>query len=1108
MKPQFAFNLSFGSFNARGAISLLLILFILAVNPAAAQKTSGRAGDFGGVSNFTTYSTEEGLALSSIASSCIDRFGNLWFGTYGGGVSRFNGKSFKNFTMENGLSNNVILSILEDRQGNLWFGTNRNGVCKYDGKTITVYTTNEGLANNTVLTIAQDAGGNLWFGTYGGGVTKYDGKNFVSYNSSNGLAGNDVRAIYSTRKGEIWIGTLGKGLSIFDGKKFRNYSTANGLPNDNVSNFVEDNSGNLWIGTFGGGISRYDGKTFTNFSAADGLANDNIWCSYKDNSGNLWFGTQAGGVTRYDGKYFSTFNTSNGLPNNFVYTIVEDKAGFLWFGTYGGGITRYEGNALTSYTTKQGLASNFIFGILQDKRGDFWFGTYNGGIGRMNKNALTNPALKMFTNYTTAQGLTHNDVKCIYEDRYGNIWAGTTSNGLSRFNPEKGRVFTNFTTRDGLVHNKINYILQDKKGYYWFATGGGGVSRYDGQSFKTLNTGSGLIHNIVFCMLEDSKGNIWFGTQGGVSRYDGIKFTSFTTKEGLPDDKVYILFEDKDGIIWMGTDGKGISRYDGNSFVNYSEKDGLSSNTVGQIVQDREGRIFFSTNLGLSVLTGWKNGKPVFEIYNKKTGYNIKDAIAGQKGMYLDADGIIWITNGDDKSALLRFDYNKIKKNAKPPGIMINEVKINEENVNWFNLARRMKKGDSLVYIQRELAAYGGKYAGDIKAEQQKKFNNISFSSVSPFTNLPENLTLPYSNNHITFEFEAVETSRPQLVNFQYMLEGYDSEWSPVTNSNTAVFGNMREGSYTFKVKARGANGVWSEPLMFQFNVLPPWYRTYWAYFLYFILIILLGYAMLRLYSRRLQRINANLERIIKERTGEIETQSKKLAEANAAKDKFFRIIAHDLRSPISGLLKLTDLMANESEHFSIKEYSDISRSLNQSAGNLYKLLNNLLEWATVQQKGIEFTPEHFDLMKEAAACVYTVSEIASQKEIRIDNRIVSPILMNADEKMINTVLRNLLSNAVKFTPRQGEVTLSATKEGGMTIITVSDNGIGIPDDEIEKLFKIEERVGRPGTEKEPSTGLGLVLCKEFVEMHKGTITVESKEGMGSRFIVSIPDTV
>ncbi len=1085
----------------------IFVLFILALSgTVSGQQNKGRAGDFGGISNFTTYTTEQGLALSSIASSCVDRYGNLWFGTYGGGVSRFNGKSFFNFTMENGLSNNVILSILEDRQGNLWFGTNRNGVCKYDGSSITVYTTKEGLPNNTILSIAQDTEGNLWFGTYGGGIAKYDGRKFISYNISNGLAGNEIRAIYASRKGEIWIGTLGKGLSVFDGISFKNYNSRNGLPNNNISSFVEDNEGNLWIGTLGGGVCRFDGASFLNYTSKDGLANNNIWSSYRDNSGNLWFGTQGGGVTRYDGKNFSTFNTSNGLPNNFIYTIVEDKGGFVWFGTYGGGITRYEGNALTSYTTKQGLASNFIFGILQDRSGNFWFGTYNGGLSRMNKNALTDPNQKMFTNYTTKEGLAHNDIKCLYEDRNGNIWLGTTSNGLSVFNPEKGIAFKNFSTKDGLVHNKANYILQDRKGYLWFATGGGGVSRYDGKKFKTYNSDMGLVHNIIFCMLEDSKGNIWFGTQGGVSKFDGEKFTNYTVKEGLPDDRVYIMLEDREGFIWMGTDGKGISRYDGKSFVNYSEKEGLSSNTVGQIIQDSEGRIFFSTNLGLSVLTGWSDGKPVFEIYNKKTGYNIKDVIAGQKGMYLDKEGIIWITNGDDNSALLRFDYKQIKRNLRPPGISISGIRVNEEKIDWFNLLSRNGKEDSFNTAKRGMAAYGNSFTEESKKKQSERFRNISFSKITPFSNLPADLVLPYANNHITFEFEAVETSKPQLVNYQYMLDGYDADWSPVTRNSSAVFGNMREGTYTFKLRAQGANGVWSEPLLFQFSVLPPWYRTIWAYSLYFVVLVILGYAMLRLYSRRLQRINVNLERIIKERTGEIEMQSQKLSEANAAKDKFFRIIAHDLRSPISGLLKLTDLMANESENISVKEYSEISRSLNQSAGNLYKLLNNLLEWATVQQKGIEFTPARFDLMKEAVSCVNTVSEIASQKGIKIDNKINTSLFMHADEKMINTVLRNLLSNAVKFTRRGGEVVLSAQNENGSVVITISDTGIGIPADDMEKLFKIEERVGRPGTEKEPSTGLGLVLCKEFIEMHGGTIRVESVEGEGSRFIVLVPE--
>jgi signal transduction histidine kinase len=330
----------------------------------------------------------------------------------------------------------------------------------------------------------------------------------------------------------------------------------------------------------------------------------------------------------------------------------------------------------------------------------------------------------------------------------------------------------------------------------------------------------------------------------------------------------------------------------------------------------------------------------------------------------------------------------------------------------------------------------------------------------------------------------------------------------------------MSEGKYTFHLRAQNLNGEWSETVLFPFSVLPPWHRTYWAYALYLLLFVLLVYYALRIKTRRLTYINAQLEKTIEERTSkialqneelrkqtdQITLQSKTLLETNAAKDKLFRIIAHDLRSPISGLMKLTDIMANESEEFSISEFAEISRSLNISADNLYKLMNNLLEWATMQQEGIQFNPEKHQLWMLIEQAIGSVSERAKQKNIIIENTISGTMTITADEKMINTVLRNLVSNAVKFTEKGGRVILSAVQNEEETEISVHDTGVGISETDIEKLFKIEEKVGRPGTDNELSTGLGLVLCKEFVEKHNGRIKVESAEGKGSTFSVAIPN--
>jgi PAS domain S-box-containing protein len=239
-----------------------------------------------------------------------------------------------------------------------------------------------------------------------------------------------------------------------------------------------------------------------------------------------------------------------------------------------------------------------------------------------------------------------------------------------------------------------------------------------------------------------------------------------------------------------------------------------------------------------------------------------------------------------------------------------------------------------------------------------------------------------------------------------------------------------------------------------------------------------------------------------------IKETNKKLEKLNSEKDKLFSIIAHDLKSPFHGLIGLTEVMAAGCDEMSSAEISKYSTSLHESIVSLYTLLENLLEWAQLQKGAIGFIPQSLNLSDNFSQCIDSLKQRASQKGISIINEIPESQIIYADEKMVNSVLRNLLTNAVKFTRRGGKVVGNAREiEDGLVEISVSDTGIGIPVEIIGKLFKLGEKVSTTGTENEPSTGLGLLLCKEFVEKHGGTIRVESIMGNGSTFFFTLPVT-
>ncbi len=255
----------------------------------------------GGLSDFSSFTSENGLALDALGSSMMDRAGNLWFGTFGGGVSRYNGKSFTNFTNSHGLSNNAILVLLEDHSGNFWFGNYGTGVCYYDGKTFTTISTEQGLAHSIVTSLFQDKSGSIWIGTEGGGVSRLNPKDlpkktaqhlFTNFSTEQGLAGDIVISILEDKTGKLWFGT-DEGVSCYDGKTFTNFYEEDGLPDNYTSQILEDRSGNLWFGT-NNGLSCYNGESFTNFSLEHGLISNSVICIAEDKQGVLWFGTSEG----------------------------------------------------------------------------------------------------------------------------------------------------------------------------------------------------------------------------------------------------------------------------------------------------------------------------------------------------------------------------------------------------------------------------------------------------------------------------------------------------------------------------------------------------------------------------------------------------------------------------------------------------------------------------------------------------------------------------------------------------------------------------------------------------------------------------------------------
>lgn len=1108
----------------------------------------------GGLSQFKTYTTDDGLALDAVNCAILDSRGHLWFGTNGGGVSRYDGSTFTNFSSADGLAGNIIRSMLKDRQGRIWFGT-ISGVSSYDGHQFTDYSDHDGFSEYGVFSILEDKAGNIWFGTGGGGATRYDGKSFVDFTTSEGLADNFVLSMLEDKEGNLYFGTYGGGLSKYDGATFKNFTESDGLAGNRVRSLMLSKSGKIWIGTIGGGVSEFDGRVFTNHSNQDGLAGNIVRTIIEDAQGSTWFATETG-ITRYDGSRFTSYTRGQGLPANSVLHIVRDASGKLWFCTDGGGVSRFEGRSFTNFSSAQGLANNIVLSSLEDKRGILWFGTAGGGVSKFDGNT--------FLTYTTSQGLGGDIVISMLEDRTGNIWFGTGGGGVSKFD---GDSFTTYTTAHSLGANEVYSIAEDHEGNLWFGTEGGGLSKFDGKAFTTYTSSHGLAGDVILSIEEDAENQLWMAAvDGGLSRFDGEKLTNFTSEQGLVHDAVVRIKEDILGNLWIGTEqglsfierqklrSSEINENNDPLFLSFSTVDGLPDNLVQQIVPMKNGKIAVGTNQGFVAFDGPKEGVKFsklenLEIFNSQTGYPVKDLTDGQNGMFQDSKGILWAGTGNNKTALVRFDYSQLTRNHNPPKVFLKQVRINEEVVSWNSLS---KTSPHEVAVTEEITTYGKVLKETEREELRRKFNGISFDSVSGFYPLPKNLILPYAHNHINIDFGSDELAKPDLVEYQYILEGYDTEWSPVLRKTSATFGNILEGDYTFKVKARftgpseGNAGDWTEPIEFSFSVRPPIFRTWWAFLFYALLFLSLMYPVHRFQRNRAIREEKEKARERElEQARELEKAYTKLESAHehlkatqnqliqqeklASLGQLTAGIAHEIKNPLnfvnnfSGLsLEFVEEIEEELDKLPESDpLENVRELLSDIRTNLTKIKHHggradgIVKSMLMHSRGGSGILEPTDInevVKEYVNLSFHGMR-ANKHPINVD--VVLQLQEHLPKVPLNTedfsrVILNLTKNAfdamgekIKHQgPEYKAILKVRTKEvGGRILIEVEDNGPGVAEEIRDKLL-MPFFTTKKGTE---GTGLGLSITHDIIKAHNGTLDITSVVGEWTKFSIYLP---
>jgi len=1090
-----------------------------------------------GMGHWRTYTVKDGLAGGNVWSILQDRDGYLWFGSWGGGASRYDGQTWKTFTTQNsGLASNNVSHILQDRDGYLWFGTRDGGVSRYDpstssGQAWTTFTKqNSGLASNSVKFILQDRKGHLWFGSRDeGGVSRFDGRTWTTFTKQNsGLASNQIMWMDLDQQDALWFVTWGGGVSRFNGREWTTFNTQNsGLADDVVYSMVVDRTQNPWFGTYRNGVSRFDGREWATFGRQAGITSGVVWSSFKDREGNLWFGA-VGGVSRFDGREWTTFNIQNsGLTDNNVYSIFQDREGRFWFGTTDG-VSSYDGQTWMTLPYSGASEAGNLSKMMQDQEGNFWFGI--GGINLARYNGET------LTIFREEDGLAESGIVCMLQSREGHLWFGTSS-GTVRYD---GKTFTTFTTEDGLARDAVHSIFQDREGNLWFGTGnnGAGVSRYDGETFVTFTTADGLTHNEVWTILQDRKGHLWFGTQLGASRYDGQNWTTFTVQHGLRENWVLSMLEDREGRIWFGT-LSGITRYDPaantgmsvSPFTTFTTSDGLAGSWVWSIAQDREGYLWFGANGGASKYDGH-----LFQTFIHL------DGLAGNNvtKVFQDREGNLWF--GTDKG-LTRY---RPPRPSPPP-----------------------------VFIETVVA--------------DRRYEGVS------------KLAIPSTTGLLAFEFGAMNfKTRPEAMIYRYRLKGYDKDWKN-THARKVEYQDLPRGTYTFEVQAVDRDLVYSEkPATVTLRIHPPYERIGWMSALG-IAVVVIAWQTTRLLRRDklLQVSNAALSsankdlfglnqelrektealdesnRELQQKTETLEVQNVELAEAreaaegaNRAKSLFLANMSHEIRTPMNAILGYAQILQRDSTLS--PNHRKAIETVHRSGDHLLTLINDVLDISRIEAGRLELHPSDFDLQGLLQNLDVMSRLRCEQKRLtwKVERPQAERIPVYGDEAKLSQVLINLLGNAVKFTdeggitlrvtalpasrqeaaptpslPVDGEgVTISPIRgeetvppstggpQGGLIppstggqgsrphgsdrwmgmrggiplyLFEVIDTGPGISPKAQKAIFEpfaqAEEGVRKGGT------GLGLAISRRVLELMGGQLDLESTPGQGSRFFFTLP---
>ncbi|MEI6684284.1 MAG: ATP-binding protein [Bacteroidota bacterium] len=989
------------------------------------------------------------------------------------------------YTEANGLANSMIFDIVQDSSGVIWIGR-RLGISSYNGTSFYNYNVSDGLRSASYAYLTIDEKAKIWALPESGGLflSQYDGGKWQSL-LSDSPPPPEMTATYTSldiqyEKGTamIMVGTQDKGFIFYKDHKWNRYTTSDGIPGKTV-NCVRGFAGAAYVASDKGLTVFRDGRFKPVNDVGTGLLSGDILSM--DRHGNFLWLLGEGWLGYITGGKFTMTASGFHLPLNGMGRrcfLHSGRDGKVYFGNSFKvfSFTRASGK-LELLDRSNGLISEGGTSALVDREMNTWITGYRG---------ITKIPSERFASFAEENGLFSNEVASGMEISPGKYIFGHDGAVTFYDGKEMTRQVLNPVRGEANYETRVIEIQKGSNGDLWLAVSSLGVARLDkNRHISWYHENEGLL-GVAYSIAVTPSGQILAGTTRGLFEFSNGRFSQVDL--GKANNMAYRkVFPGADGSLYLATINDGLFFKRGKEIISITSPDNTLANNVFAYYPDTKNRQWVGTAAGL------------YEIAGRELKRVNKDGLMINRPVYLileDHSGNLWV--GTD-NGVYRWDGKVLSHFTVNDGLSGQDINrsagfTDSFNHIWFGT------NNGVTVFRPEL---------DYKPCEVPAPKVILLPVVvgKDSLNPLSDKQLQYDLNDLAFNARVISLINEHQVYIRYYLEGFDTNWSKevLYDGSRFTYNNLSPGTYRFYVKARNSIGTWSgQVVSARFIIDPPFWLRWW----FITTAVLLFSGMVYITARFVttNRYKNSLKEQVDLQTLELRNSEMKLMESNAAKDSFFSIIAHDLRNPFNAILGFLDLLTEEDCDLSDAERQTMLLQLKSAAVRTIDLLDNLLTWARAQRGSLPFEPVKFLLSETISDNLALFAATAQGKDISLINEGKDNCHVYADRNMISTVIRNLVSNALKFTYPGGTIIIGMKQQDPQTIsVYIRDNGVGIPQGNIGSLFKIEHRTIGMGTANETGTGLGLILCKEFIEKNGGTMDVQSAPGTGSTFTFTIP---